>query len=129
MSHYDHDVQLLLERYPNLNQDLVTCDNEHCTLNESLSPSVWNNHKEVPYLINVRCTKCNQIWTLCKICKLKKKLMKHEQVTAHKWKYHEKKRKHMILDSKASETCKKSKSEDAEDSIGKNDNVSYNIDL
>lgn len=125
MSHYDHDVQLLLDRYPNLNHDLVTCDNERCTQNESLSPSVWNDHKEVPYLINVRCTKCNYIWILCKICTLKKKLMKHEQVTAHKWKYHEKKRKHMILANIASETSKKLKCDDTDNSIGKKDNVYY----
>ena len=129
MSHYDHDVQLLLDRYPNLNHDLVTCDNERCTQNESLSPSVWNDHNEVPYLVNVRCTKCNQIWMICKICKLKKKMIKQEQVTAHKWKYHEKKRKHMILADNASDTSKKSKCDATDDSIGKNDKSTYYTDL
>ena len=123
MSHYDHDVQLLLDRYNNLNHDLLSCDNERCTLNESLSPSVWNDHKEIPYLVNVRCTKCNQIWSLCKICKLKKKLLKQEQVTAHKWKYHEKKRKNMVIANKASDTSKRSKCDDTDESIGKLDTV------
>jgi hypothetical protein len=122
MTHFDHDVQILLDRYPLINDDLVTCDTERCTSNVSQPPSVWNDDNEVPYLINIRCTICHQIWTLCKECKLKKKLLKHEQVTTHKWKYHRRiinKRKINVLANKATEMIKKKKCDETDDIIGK----------
>jgi antirestriction protein len=104
MSNINNDVQILLDRYQHIDHDLVTCDNERCTLNLSQIPSVWNDDYEISYYINVRCTVCHQIWKLCTECKLKKKLVRQEQIRTHKYKYHDKKRKINLIDTKAKQS-------------------------
>lgn len=93
MSRLDNDVQLLLDRYPHIEQDLVTCDNERCTVNHSIPPSVWKYDSEISYLVQVTCTVCHQHWKVCTECTLRKKLVRQDQIRTHKWKFHDNKKR------------------------------------
>lgn len=115
MTSYDNDIQLLLERYPHIHDDLVTCDDDRCTINATTIPSVWNDHNERSCLVNIRCTVCHQIWTLCTGCKLKKKMLKQEQVKRHIYKYHDKKRKCISIESLSKQSKRKSCDENHDD--------------
>jgi hypothetical protein len=117
MSNFDNDVQTLLDRYPNIDHDLVTCENDQCTINVSKIPSVWNHDVDIPYLVNVRCNVCHQTWKICTECKLKKKLERQEQIRTHKYKYHDKKRKIDSIDTNAKQ-CKLKKCDEINDDIG-----------
>ena len=79
-----------------------------CNINATTIPSVWNDHNETSCLVNIRCTVCHQIWT-------QKKMLKQEQVKRHIYKYHDKKRKCISIESLSKQSKRKSCDENHDD--------------